>query len=610
MADDRFDSRSGALRESHPWTDIFRTFRVALDPKKLLLAAAGILAMWGGWWFISWVGYNVYPKPDKAKGYQARSISQLEQEKPGKTAEQYARDQKKEQEEENKKFDDALGRWVQMHYLAGAGYEEAVFSDGKKMKVWGGKFRTAPWNENRGPNPYQLIFDPQKPWEKGHFFDWFTTQQLPVLLEPLVKFLEPIVALIRSSTGTGTRIYLMVIVLWTLAVWALFGGAITRMAAVELAGKETVGIKESLRFVLRRYLSYFGSPLVPLGLVAVLIVVDVVLGVLQLIPVLGDFTTSLLWPLLILTGLGKALLLVGLVGYPMMYPTISAEGSDTLDALSRSYNYVYQSPWNYIWYSLVAVLYGAVVIFFVGLVGTMTAMLGKWGMSFTPGIESADRSPEYLFIYAPTSFGWRETLLKDSKGGRLAAIDDDISAMQRRGEDGQKIDEKYAPTTDAGKEKAAAEKVYADWLADYWWYNKVGAYIIWLWMTLLFLIVLGFGYSFFWTASTMIYLLMRRKVDDTDIDEVYLEEEPAIDPYAGPPPSTLPLAPPPAPPPQLVDLNVRSSPPPAPAPPPSAPATAPPPSPAPDATLPPPNATPPPSEPGPESTSPPPEPNP
>src|SRR5205085_2153130 len=79
------------------------------------------------------------------------------------------------------------------------------------------------------------------------------------------------------------------------------------------------------------------------------------------------------------------------------------------------------------------------------------------------------------------------------------------------------------------------------------------------WVTLLFLMVLGFGYSFFWTASTMIYLLMRRKVDDTDIDEVYLEEEPGSDPYAGPPPATLPMAPPPPPGPVLVDLNVRSA---------------------------------------------------
>ena len=34
-----------------------------------------------------------------------------------------------------------------------------------------------------------------------------------------------------------------------------------------------------------------------------------------------------------------------------------------------------------------------------------------------------------------------------------------------------------------------------------------------------------FGYSFFWTAATIIYFLMRYKVDDTDMDEVHMEEE-------------------------------------------------------------------------------------
>src|SRR5206468_12260207 len=96
MADDRFDSRTNSLRELYSWMDLFRTFRVALDPKKLLLAAAGILAMWSGWWLISLIGYNVYPKPDKARGYQARSISQFEQDNPGKNQADYVQEQKKE----------------------------------------------------------------------------------------------------------------------------------------------------------------------------------------------------------------------------------------------------------------------------------------------------------------------------------------------------------------------------------------------------------------------------------------------------------------------------------------------------------------------------------
>ena len=182
----------------------------------------------------------------------------------------------------------------------------------------------------------------------------------------------------------------------------------------ELAGKDSVTVKESMQFVTRRYVSYLLGPLVPLILVFVLVIVSAIFGLLHMIPFVGDiFVSGLFWPVMILIGLGMALLLVGLVGYPLMYPTISTEGSDTLDALTRSYNYVFTSPWNYIGYSLLAILYGAVVVFFVGFVGSLTVYLGKWGMSYTPGIKYAGRSPEYLFIYTPTSFGWREVLWRE-----------------------------------------------------------------------------------------------------------------------------------------------------------------------------------------------------
>ena len=63
-----------------------------------------------------------------------------------------------------------------------------------------------------------------------------------------------------------------------------------------------------------------------------------------------------------------------------------------------------------------------------------------------------------------------------------------------------------------------------------------------LWLGLVFLMVVGFGYSYFWSASTIIYLLMRRKVDDTDIDEVYLEEDESEEAYKAstPMPGTSP----------------------------------------------------------------------
>jgi len=63
--------------------------------------------------------------------------------------------------------------------------------------------------------------------------------------------------------------------------------------------------------------------------------------------------------------------------------------------------------------------------------------------------------------------------------------------------------------------------------------------------------VTGFCYSFFWCLATAVYLLLRRDVDHTEFDEVYVENEnlayqlPALEPAASTATSPDP-APPPA----------------------------------------------------------------
>jgi hypothetical protein len=69
--------------------------------------------------------------------------------------------------------------------------------------------------------------------------------------------------------------------------------------------------------------------------------------------------------------------------------------------------------------------------------------------------------------------------------------------------------------------------------------------------------VLGFSYSYFWTACTILYFLMRKSVDDIDLDEVHLED----DDVAAPPPPPTPVPPPaPAQKPGTIPLSVVETP--------------------------------------------------
>jgi hypothetical protein len=131
------------------------------------------------------------------------------------------------------------------------------------------------------------------------------------------------------------------------------------------------------------------------------------------------------------------------------------------------------------------------VVFFVGFMGSLMVYLTKWGISQTPLNETFKRDPSYMFKWAPTSFEWR--------------------ALLNQGNSGALLNE-------------------SDWRP----WNYIGPSCVALWLGLIFLMVVGFGYSYFWSASTIMYLMMRRKVDDTELDEVYLEEEEPEESYSAP----------------------------------------------------------------------------
>ncbi|MFO0966035.1 MAG: hypothetical protein U0793_10685 [Gemmataceae bacterium] len=665
MAEDQLGQRKDTART--PWTKIFSTFKVALDIKKLLLAAAGIVVMAFGWYVLSWIFFSLGgTTPPQWKDYEPQKGADAKAKEEGWQAFKSARvrwnlryqlagpadnhrvdaldfllDSSLEEFEayeyirSHMSFDSApvsikseggvaflvidsskfaigpLKAEDKLDTLTGRPYlvrdlrvvDEklqtisvggavlklekadavpqfvALLADAKTLaqieaeigsktpetqKVWRraldvylktseagklaykphGRLRVLPWFENRGPNPYLLVTGslkhPEAEAKRGALVGWLVSDQAPVLLEPLYKFLSPVAYLFAPNAGFWNRLYLFLIIVWTIFTWSFFGAAICRMAAVQLARNEKVGLREALAFARQRCRSYFFAPILPLLFIGLLTFFLIIFGILiGHTYFFGDiFLVPLFWPLVIVFGLIMAVVVVGLVGYPLMNPTISTEGTDSFDALSRSYSYVYQAPWQYIWYSFLAILYGAVLVFFVGFMGSLMVYLGKWGLAQAPWLASSDpardREPQYLFVWSPTSFGWRNLLIGDSP---------------------------HAVATEAvspGGVPFVEYKMSDDYMKNMSIPNYIGAFFVSIWVYLFFLLILGFGYSYFWTASSLIYLLMRRHVDDTDLDEVYLEEEEG--PEAFTQDMTTPAPTPPAPAPATTGLTMVDAP--------------------------------------------------
>ncbi len=506
MADGRDDAPAFSFRKAFLWTEIFRCFQVALDPRKLLVAAAGILVMSFGWYVLSAIFWS--PRPTfKNDEYQAIAKEKLGAKKIDATGKEVDVTADDLTIEARRIYDRDLEQWQTLDELAGPG----------------GRLRSMPWNEYRGPNPYLLMTSlfSGDPVERSSSLSEFLTATIPVLIEPLVKLILPVIKFVDASTSFWTRVYLLLCLVWSFATWAFAGGVITRIAAIQLAGKDRVTLQEAVKFVANRYVSYLLSPIVPVGIIAFIVVGLAVYGLIALIPGVGDLVLyGLLFPLIILGGLVMAILFVGLIGYPLMYATISVEGSDTFDALSRSYNYVFQSPWNYLWYSFIAVLYGAAVTLFVVFLASLTVYLAKWSICQAPWSESSGRKPDYLFVYAPESFGWRELFLKGSP--LEYKIRREVPMAAKLPVDPVASTEVSRPRLVVVERDPAAAEQYRRSL---WGIEKVGAAMVTFWLTLIFLLMLGFSYSYFWSASTMIYLLMRKKVDETELDEVYIEED-------------------------------------------------------------------------------------
>jgi len=301
-------------------------------------------------------------------------------------------------------------------------------------------------------------------------------------------------------------VYALIFLVWCLAVWALFGGAIHRIAALHAAREEKISITQALRFSAGKFLSFFTAPLIPIAIVLVLGVFLVIGGLVGNIMGFGAILMGVLFFLAIVVGLLIAFLLVGLVaGAGLMYPTIAVEGSDSFDAISRSFSYVFARPWRAAMYSMVALFYGVICYLFVRLFAFLalagTHMFVKWGV-FTGGNSLSAEADKLDVMWTAPTF--------DSLHGPWS-----WSAM------------------------TACE--------------TIGAAFIWIYVFIIAGLVAAFLLSYLASSTTVIYYLLRQKVDATDLDDVYVEEAeaapapPAAEPVAEAPPADKPVEAAPAP---------------------------------------------------------------
>ena len=270
-------------------------------------------------------------------------------------------------------------------------------------------------------------------------------------------------------------VYFTILFAIFLLLWAIFGGAIARIAAVQVAVDEKISLRQALLFSTSKVLSFIFAPLIPAIILAGVGLALAVAGLVTNIPGVGPVVVGIFFFLALIAGLVLALTALGLLGgVNLMYPTIAVEGSDSFDAVSRSFSYLYARPWQLGFYTLVALVYGGITYLFVRFF--IFVLLKLTHLAFGA----------LVFTKAPMGVN-------------------SFDAMWPMGSDMMNL--AYNPA----------------------WFGlgtgqAIGAGLLAFWNYLVISMLGAFAVSLYFSANTIIYYLMRRDVDATDMEDVYLEQ--------------------------------------------------------------------------------------
>jgi hypothetical protein len=281
------------------------------------------------------------------------------------------------------------------------------------------------------------------------------------------QFINPFVNLFNGQWGLRGFLYLLFGCLWTLFVWTFAGLGITRVSLLKLTRNEQSGLDDAFEYSLDHWLTAAGAVGIPLIAVAVLCIPTFVFGLLMGFDV-GVLIAGIFWFLVMIASTIMAILLLGLMfGWPLMVSSVGCEGQNSFDAMTRSYAYAFQRPLHYMFYMLIAILFGGFCWMVVCGLTNAVIDLSFWSTSWGSNIVASGR-------------------IEQVQGGII------------------EIDK--APDSISGALTAGR--------------NMIG-----LWNALLKTLAAAFIYGLFWCMASAIYLLLRKDVDETELDEIYLADE-------------------------------------------------------------------------------------
>lgn len=262
-----------------------------------------------------------------------------------------------------------------------------------------------------------------------------------------------------QTLGLNELAYLTFCLLWLTAVLGFFGGILSRRAAVELGQRTIAPWGETIRLVSSRMISYVWVTGMHLVTLAALLLIPFLLGLIARLGPMAYVAGALLMLLLPLALVVGRLVLSMFVCYPLAVTAISCEkNADAFEGFSRSNSYFFQRP-----------IVTALCIFALIGIGTVGYWIIAWWLL--------------------AGWHWMRDAFLTGAGYTFT----DLVAQPA-----------------AGPNAVSATDLQAGRITS--WVLR-GATITWM-------VIAAYWFSFFWSSAAAVYLILRRSVDNTDLDEI------------------------------------------------------------------------------------------
>jgi hypothetical protein len=310
--------------------------------------------------------------------------------------------------------------------------------------------------------------------------DWLSWEATAYsLLTPVRTLIEPARVIFEVNVSWSELAFAWTQLFWALVVWSLIGGALSRMNALQFAKRKRLSVGAALRFSRRQLLNYLVAPFLPLSAVLILQGFNWLLGLLaSLVPSVGFVAIGIGWIVVLFSGFLMAALVLGIAcGWPLMIAAISTEDSDGFDGLSRAFGYLFDRPWQAGLFVVSSLPVFAVSRILIGILIGLTISLGTTAVLRGKNFPNSS----YNSLIDLTSNDQTIPRFISHTDWLIATLTQDWNFSSLQG--------------------------MADFAVDGW-------------MLIPALLYVGFGPSFFWSATTVSYFLLRQSDDGTPLDSV------------------------------------------------------------------------------------------